>query len=194
MPIVRLRRIVRGAAFGAVATALIAVAAGDARSQQPAGTQELGIDAGATIALGGRSSVVINLPAARARMGFFMQSDSRWSWEPALGLSYVKVEGADGVLFYGLELGALRHFRPGADLREQGVSVSYLRPFIGVDGYTGSAGDNEVSVGAGFGVKIPWRQDLAWRLEANTGYGFDNRAWRLGAFAGLSFFTDRAIR
>jgi hypothetical protein len=38
-------------------------------------------------------------------------------------------------------------------------------------------------------VKIPWRSGLAWRLEANTGYGFDNEAFRIGAFAGLSFFT-----
>ena len=32
-------------------------------------------------------------------------------------------------------------------------------------------------------------QRLAWRLEANAGYGFDNEAFRIGAFAGLSFFT-----
>jgi hypothetical protein len=76
--------------------------------------------------------------------------------------------------------------------------VVYVRPFIGVAGITGggsddvdddSGSDAEFSVGTGLGVKIPWRQDLAWRLEANVGYGFDNEAFRLGLLAGLSFFT-----
>ena len=33
------------------------------------------------------------------------------------------------------------------------------------------------------------RSNRAWRLEAHTGYGFDNKAFRLGLLAGLSFFT-----
>ena len=60
-------------------------------------------------------------------------------------------------------------------------------------GFTGiSADDNtdsEFSAGAGFGIKIPWQGSVAWRLEANGGYGFDNEAFRLGLLAGLSFFT-----
>jgi hypothetical protein len=69
-----------------------------------------------------------------------------------------------------------------------------VRPFVAVSGSSGGGSDNEFSAGAGLGVKIPWRPDLAWRLEANAGYGFRNEAFRMGAFAGLSFFTRRAIR
>ena len=151
-------------------------------------TQEMGLDAGLQIGLGDVSTFVIDLPAARMRIGFF-QPASRWSLEPALGLSYIKVEGLDGVLLYNIEGGALYHFRPAGDLRAMGANVAYLRPFVGVTGFTGEDSDSEVSAGAGFGVKIPWQQDLAWRLEANVGYGFDNEAFRIGAFAGLSFFT-----
>jgi hypothetical protein len=52
-------------------------------------------------------------------------------------------------------------------------------------------GDSELSIGGGLGLKVPWRPQLAWRLEGNVGYGFDNEVFRLGAFAGLSFFTHR---
>jgi hypothetical protein len=178
---------------------LLLLAAAPAAAQgptvtNPPNTQEFGIDAGAVIGLGSRSSVSVDLPAARARVGFFLNNNSRWSLEPALGLNYIKVEDADGVLFYNLEGGALYHFAPPGDLEARRVSVAYVRPFVGVQGFTGGDGDSEVSAGAGLGVKIPWRAGLAWRLEANTGYGFDNKAWRLGAFAGISFFTRNAIR
>ena len=150
-------------------------------------TQEMGLDAGIQVGLGDVSSFVIDLPAARMRVGFF-QPASRWSLEPALGLSYIKAEGEDGVLLYHVEGGALFHFRPAGDLRALGASVAYIRPFVGLTGFTGEDSDSELSAGAGFGIKIPWQQDLAWRLEANAGYGFDNEAFRLGAFAGVSFF------
>lgn len=158
----------------------------------PPRTQELGIDAGAVIGLGDQSSVSIDVPAARARMGFFMTNAARWSLEPAVGLNYIKVEGADAALFYNLEAGALFHFRPGGDLAgATRATAAYLRPFLGVVGVTGDDGDSEVSAGAGLGIKIPWRAGLAWRLEGNLGYGFDNEAFRLGAFAGISVFTRR---
>lgn len=153
------------------------------------GTQELGIDAGATFALGDQSSVLIDLPAARARMGFFRGPNPRWSFEPAIGLSFVKVEDADARLSYNIEAGALYHLQPGGDLATLGATVAYIRPFVGLVGFTGSGGDSELSLGGGFGVKIPWRESLAWRFEANTGYGLDNEAWRLGANVGVSFFT-----
>jgi hypothetical protein len=154
--------------------------------------KEIGLDAGVVVGLGDQSSVNIDVPAARARLGFFLPNDSRWSIEPALGLSYNKVEDADGVLAYNLEGGLLYHFSPPAQLADEAaanhVSVAYVRPFVNITGFTGDDGDSEVSLGAGLGVKIPWRPALAWRLEANAGYGFDNEAFRLGAYAGLSFF------
>jgi len=176
---------------------------------QPPRTMELGIDAGATVGLGDESSVQINLPAARARAGFFLTNDLRWSLEPAVGLNYFDTEGGSGSLQYNLEVGALYHFRPATDLvgrlgpnSEATVrrSVAYARPFINISGVTGGGdgdddtSDSEVSLGAGLGVKVPWRESLAWRFEANLGYGFDNEALRLGALVGVSFFTRNVGR
>jgi len=170
------------------ATASVASAQGPT-VRNPPNTMEFGIDAGLQFGLGDVSTVQFTLPASRARVGFFLNNDSRWSIEPAAGLSYSKAEGGDGVFVYDLEVGALYHFRPPSAITANvPASVMYVRPFVGVTGFTGDNSDSEFSAGAGFGVKIPWRSGFAWRLEANTGYGFDNEAWRIGALAGLSFF------
>jgi hypothetical protein len=156
----------------------------------PPNELEFGIDAGATFGLGDQSSVQITLPAARFRVGFFLPN-SRWSIEPATFLSWTKVEDADAVFVYNVEVGALYHLAPPSDLSATPpLSVVYVRPFLGVTGVSsGGTDDSEFFVGAGLGVELPWRPNLAWRLEANTGYGFDNEAFRLGFTAGLSFFT-----
>lgn len=155
---------------------------------------ELGIDAAAVFGLGDQSSVNINLPGSRFRMGFF-QPGSRISIEPAVGLAYNKVEGADGIFRYDLELGALYHFQPILiATADEGVVTTrttspYVRPFVGFTGFTGGeTDDNEFSAGLGLGTKVAWRRDLAVRLEANLGYGFDNDAARIGVLAGLSYF------
>ena len=155
---------------------------------------ELGIDAAASFGLGDQSSVGFTFPASRFRLGFF-QPGSRLSIEPALGLAYTKTEGSDGFLFYDLELGALYHLRPitvasrGSNVVEAIGTAPYLRPFVGVSGVTGGDdGDSEFSAGVGLGTRVAWRPDLAFRLEANLGYGFDNDAARIGLLAGLSFF------
>jgi hypothetical protein len=158
----------------------------------PPRTQEFGLDAGAVIGLGGQSSISIDVPTARARVGFFMSNASRWSLEPAAGLSFVKVEDTDARLFYNLEAGALYHTAPPGDVQSATrASVAYVRPFVGLNGVTGEGGDSEVSLGIGIGAKAPWRAGLAWRFEGNVGYGFDNEAFRIGAFVGLSIFTRR---
>ena len=158
-------------------------------------TLELGIDAGVIFGLGDESSVTFTLPASRFRAGFFL-ANPQWSLEPAAGLSYNKVEGEDGIFTYDVELGALYHFRPfvvaTADKKDVIASFSsvYARPFLGFTGFTGGdSDDNEFSIGAGLGMKVPWRGDLATRFEANLGYGFDNEAMRIGLLVGLSFFT-----
>ena len=185
-----------GRPFVVIATlvGLLATSASSASAQRRTSTTptelEFGIDAGATFGLGDVSSVQLTLPASRFRVGFFLPN-SRWSIEPATFLSWTKVEDADGVFVYALELGALYHLAPPSDLHTTPpVSVVYVRPFVGVQGASsGGDDDNEFFMGAGLGVELPWRQSLAWRLEANTGYGFDNNAFRLGFLAGLSFFT-----
>jgi hypothetical protein len=164
----------------------------------PTYTQEFGVDAGAVFGLGSRSSMTVNLPSARARVGFFLNNNSRWSIEPSAGFAYNKVEDVPFQLSYNLELGALYHFRPPADVVEATrATVAYVRPFVGVVGVrtggTDGGGDSELSIGAGYGVKIPWRNAMAWRLEANAGYGFDNEAFRVGLLAGVSFFARDVI-
>ena len=187
--------------FAAV-VALAAASAASAQSattlSQPTNTQEFGLDAGALFGLGDRSSVQFTLPAARARIGFFLNNNSRWSIEPAAGLAYTKVKDVPYQFTYNLEMGALYHFRAPSDLfNATRARVAYLRPFAGLTGVAtgGDAGgsDNEFSVGAGYGVKIPLRSGLALRMEANSGYGFDNKAFRLGAFAGVSWFARSII-
>jgi hypothetical protein len=176
------------------AFAMIAVIAAPAAAQTGMATAtELGIDAGVTFGLGSHSSVDATLPGSRFRMGFF-RPGSRISIEPAAGLGYHKVEGTDGTFTYDLELGALYHFTPISVTTGGGtttrVTSPYLRPFVGITGFSGGSGssNHEVSAGAGLGVKVPWHADLAWRLEANLAYGFSNKAGRLGLLAGLSYF------
>jgi hypothetical protein len=63
-----------------------------------------------------------------------------------------------------------------------------------VNGTSGGVGDdlNDPYVGAGVGIKVPYRSNIAFRAEANLGYGFDSEAARFGVNLGLSFFTRRA--
>jgi hypothetical protein len=193
------------AVIGGLALATTALAQSPAAVSQPPRTQEFGIDAAAAFGLGSDSYTNIGLPASRARVGFFLSNESRWSLEPAVGLFYSDSEGGDGALAYELEFGTLYHFAPTGDLvgrlgrdAEQAVrrSVLYARPFVNLSGVTGGEGDGDsrVSLGAGLGVKVPWRESLAFRYEANLGYDIDNEALRLGVSAGLSFFTRNLIR
>ena len=75
--------------------------------------------------------------------------------------------------------------------------MAYLRPFVGIIGVkTGGedgGSDSEATAGVGLGIKVPFRSNLAWRFEANTGYGFDNEAFRLGLNVGVSFFARDLI-
>ncbi len=173
---------------------LLATAGSSATAQAGPSTtnlMEFGIDAGATFGLGDQSSVQLTLPASRFRVGFMLPGSSRWSIEPATFLSWTKVEGADGAFVYDVEVGALYHFAaPTNVIATPPLSVLYVRPFIGVTGVSsGGNDDSEFFAGTGLGIKLPWRPNLAWRLEANVGYGFDNEAFRLGLLAGMSFFT-----
>lgn len=186
----------------ATAVAAVALVAPAVRAQNSAAivqapnSVEIGADAGAVFGLGDQSYVNFTLPARRARVGFFLNNDSRVSIEPAVGLGYAKTEGSSGTTQYNAEVGALYHFRPARLITDVAnrAAVSYVRPFIGFEGESrgGAAkNNNEVFAGAGVGVKIPYRTNIAIRAEANLGYGFDNDAARLGLNLGLSFFTRR---
>ena len=187
-------------AAAVVAVALVAPAAraqNAAAVVQTPNTIEIGADAGATFGLGDVSSVNITLPAQRARVGFFLNNDSRVSIEPAVGFGYNKAEGQPGQTNYLFEAGALYHFRPARLITDVAnrAAVSYARPFVGFTGVSlggDTKNENEVFAGFGVGVKIPYRTNIAVRAEANLGYGFDNDAARIGLNLGLSFFTRRA--
>lgn len=186
------------AVVGAVicaATISAQAAMAQATVTNPPNTQEFGVDAGAVFGLGSQSSVDITLPAARARIGFFLNDASRWSIEPAGFFGYSKVKDLPSALVYNLEAGLLYHFRAPADVyRGSPALVAYVRPFVGVSGTrSGGTSNNEFEAGGGLGVKVPWRRDVAFRFEGNLGYGFSNKAARIGAFAGLSFFTRNGI-
>jgi hypothetical protein len=193
----RTLRITAAALAGAVLAAPAARAQNAVAINQTPNTIEIGADAGLTFGLGDQSSVDFAFPAQKARIGFFLNNDSRISIEPALGLTYGKDEGAPGVTTYNVEAGALYHFRPARLITDVAnrSAVSYVRPFIGFEGQSiggGGKNANEFFAGAGLGVKIPYRTNIAVRAEANVGYGFDNEAARIGLNLGLSFFTRRA--
>ncbi len=191
------KRLVLAGAATCITAASAGAQAGSTVTNAP-NTQEFGVDAGAAFGLGDRSSVNLTIPAARVRIGFFMNNNSRWSIEPAAGLAYSKTKDVPYIANYNLEIGALYHFSAPSQLYDATrARVAYLRPFVGLIGVAtgGDSGgsDSEMSIGAGYGVKIPWRQNMAFRLEGNAGYGLDNNALRLGAFAGVSFFARNVI-
>ena len=187
----------------AAALAGVALAAPAVRAQNPVAvnqtpnTIEIGADAGLTFGLGKQSFVDFTFPAQRARVGFFLNNDSRVSIEPALQLNVFKAKDQSAITTYQGEVGALYHFRPARLITDVAnrAAVSYVRPFVGVRGVNSADNDednvNDPFVGAGIGVKIPYRTNIAFRAEANIGYGFDTDAARVGLNLGLSFFTRR---
>jgi hypothetical protein len=192
----RTLRIAAAALTGAVLAAPAARAQNAVAINQTPNTIEIGADAGLTFGLGKQSFIQLDFPAQRARLGFFLNNDSRVSVEPSLGFSTIKVKDQDASTGYNAELGALYHFRSARLITDVSnrQSVSYIRPFVGVNGaIVGGEGDNlnDPYVGAGLGIKIPYRTNIAFRAEANLGYGFDSDAARVGLNLGLSFFTRR---
>lgn len=179
-----------------VAAVLAAALPAAARAQNAAivnnpATIEFGADAGADFGLGKDSYTRVFLPGERFRVGFFVPGDPRLEIEPAAGLNFSKTGGVPGRTIYNVELGALYHFRaPTYATNTTGATVAYVRPFVNITGSSGS-GDNETAttLGAGLGLKLPFRTNIALRGEANLGYNFRNKAAQLGLLAGFSFFA-----
>ncbi len=168
----------------AVASLAFAATAASAQSPQPI---ELGLDAGVTIGLGDNSTTVIDIPAQALRAGFPI--GTRTSLEPKLGLTVISGDG-DTFTTYTAELGLLYSLGsnryPGAYQR----AGLYVRPFLGIVGYSGSGSDSNGYAGAGLGYKIPLLSRLSARYEANFAHQFGNGdANQIGLLAGLSFFT-----
>jgi hypothetical protein len=154
-------------------------------------TLEYGIDAEAAFGVGDNSTVDITLPAARFRVGFPL--NAKWSIEPAVGLSWHDVEGSNGLFNYSIEVGGVYRLSPFYVVTGNVTTLTrawspYVRPFANFTGFTDGGSDNEFTLGVGFGIAKPWRNDFAGRFEANGGYGFNNEVFRIGFLAGLSFF------
>jgi hypothetical protein len=169
-----------------VSIAAIALAAAAAGAQSPA-PLELGIDAGITIGLGDNSVTTIDIPAQAFRVGFPISP--RTSIEPKLQLHLVSGNG-DTFTSYRGEIGLLYHLGSGRYPGAYQRAGLYVRPFVGVVGF--SDGDSQTSglLGAGLGYKIPLVAKLSSRFEANFAHRFgDASSNEIGLLAGLSFFT-----
>jgi len=167
----------------------LALVAGTAAAQPAAGAPqplELGLDGGITVGLGDLEGTAIQFPAQNFRVGFFRSPTM--SIEPYGALNYFTVGDAD-LTQISVGTGLLFHFSP-----DRTQSQTYLRPFVGLD-FIGGDGDSETQfeLGAGLGVKVPWQDRFAWRLEAAVGHAVETDAMPGGTsirlLAGLSFFT-----
>ena len=172
----------------AVTLAALALGATAAGAQRPGPDPlELGVDAGINIYLGDNSFTTIDIPVSSARIGFPISV--RTSLEPRFRLN-VNTAGDDTRTSYLAELGLLYHLGssryPGAYHR----AGMYVRPFLGILGFTNGGSDSFGRLGVGLGYKVPIVSRLSSRFEANFAHHFgDSDSNVIGLLAGLSFFT-----
>ncbi|GJG86512.1 hypothetical protein tb265_16930 [Gemmatimonadetes bacterium T265] len=192
-------RVAPAAAVLAIALPAAARAQNAAIVNNPAKV-EFGADVGANFGLGKYSYTNFFIPGERFRVGFFGLIDNpRIEVEPAVGFNYSKQKDAASLSRYNLELGVLYHFRaPTYVSGVTGATVAYVRPFVNYTGtHSGSVDDvastsaHQTTLGAGLGLKLPVRPNIALRGEANLGYDFTSKAARVGLLAGGSFFAFR---
>jgi len=141
---------------------------------------EIGIDAGVTFGLGTPNTTLLSIPAQQIRMGFFLSP--ALSIEPTFGLQSAS---GGGVSFttYNIGTGLLYHFA-----QSRAASQFYVRPFVNVVGISGDVPSSSTAVfGVGGGLKVPLRDRIASRFEANVQSGEGDTA--IGLLAGLSFYT-----
>jgi len=185
-----------------VALALVAIAPAVAAQRAPAQRAsagapmplEIGFDGAVIIGTGGTNNEVeVGLPRS-VRVGFHVSP--AWSIEPSLALSR-RSDDDESITQYVVGVGALYHFSP-----VRTATQFYARPFLNVIGFsekeqvtattTVTVSDNVTEFGAGLGVKMPWRDRLAWRAEANVSRLSDQTPsgqTRVGLLLGMSYFT-----
>ncbi len=160
----------------------LAVFAGTASAQTPQAT-EIGVDATVSIGLGDNSYTNFNLPSGAVRVGFPMSN--RVSIEPRGRLSVASGNG-DTFTTYNFAVGALYHLDAAANMR----SGLYVRPSLGVSGFSGDDSDSNFYGGVGVGLKRPILAQLGSRFEAGYVRNFGNGGSNgLELSAGLSWFT-----
>ena len=139
---------------------------------------EIGMDAALTLGLGDNGVTRLDIPASQIRVGFFVSP--ALSIEPTFGLHAIK----DGVTVYQIGAGALYHFSPS-----RAANQFYVRPFLQIVGVSvsGAGSDSQALFGVGGGLKMPLRDRIATRFEAN--FQHSDGADAIGLLAGLSFYT-----
>ena len=148
---------------------------------------EIGMDAGISFGLGTPSTTVISIPVQQIRMGFFVSPVL--SIEPSLGLTSFSGGGGGSFTVYNIGAGVLYHFS-----RSRAANQFYARPFLNLVGASGGGTSTSTTVfGIGGGLKVPLRDRIATRFEANfarqsarTGVPAESL---IGLLAGLSFYT-----
>jgi hypothetical protein len=191
-----MRRIVSIAALSVLAFSTSASAQrGTANSSSTGTAMELGVDGGPSFGMGGQNSYTLfDMPIQQLRAGFFVAP--QWSIEPTVRYARSSVGGLSDSR-YAIGAGALYHF---SAVRTQ--SQFYVRPYLNLIGFrstdqvtpttTQTTSVSLTEMGGGLGVKLPWKDRLAWRFEANMShyskpyFGADNR---LGLLVGMSYFT-----
>jgi hypothetical protein len=141
---------------------------------------EIGMDAGISFGLGTPQITTVSIPAQHIRMGFFVSP--ALSIEPMLGIVSVSGDAGSGTV-YNLGVGALYHFATS-----RAANQFYVRPFVNIVGFSGEGtSDSEAVFGVGGGLKIPLRDRIATRFEANFAHADGSDG--IGLLAGLSFYT-----
>ena len=193
--------LVRYAVFTCVAAIGTAASAPAAYAQDTAPRPiELGIDAAIRYRTADDANLTsLEIPIPSFRVGFLLSD--QLSLEPfgRIGWQRVSIEDplpgqddSDSFTTYDLGIGALFHFAP-----DRTRTQPYLRPFVGISGFSGGGGDDDsasqLSFGAGIGLKMPVADRLGWRIEATyTRLGEDEPFEGgniFGLLFGLSFFT-----
>src|SRR4051812_24039495 len=154
-----MRRLLSLAALSILAVSASASAQRSGSMSNP--SPEIGLDAAITFGLGDANGTTIAIPAQSLRMGFFVSP--QLSIEPSFGLTSLS-GGGTTVTTYQVGVGALYHFSPS-----RAANQFYVRPFIDIVGasVTGGGSDSQALFGVGGGIKIPLRDRIASRFEAN---------------------------
>lgn len=178
--------------FSVAAVALLALStSASAQRRAPVSSSEnpspeIGIDAGLTFVTGTPSSTEISFPAQHIRLGLFISPVI--SIEPAVGLNRISSNGTS-ITSYTVGTGLLYHFSAS-----RADNQFYVRPFVNLVGTSvstnapgGGTSSSDLEFGAGVGIKMPLRDRLASRFEANISHL--NGVNAIGLLAGLSFYT-----
>lgn len=169
---------------------------GEPRAQASQGSSiEFGIDGAINFFRGDNAdATTIEIPNGIFRIGF--HRNPTWSIEPYTQITYLSTD-ASSISRLLLGAGLLYHLSPSRVENQW-----YVRPFLALDhtGYNDKSpadnddSTNQLQLGAGFGLKMPLKDQLGARFEINLGRalesGNDVPGYTIiGLQAGFSYYT-----